>query len=57
MDLSKEKLFQLLSVDGGAWLEEADRALSFLGRFGGHLPAELITEHRGLVKRLHESRH
>ncbi len=57
LDLSSDQLFQLLAVDGGAWLQEAGRALEFLGRFGQRLPAALLDEHASLVKRLHDSLH
>ncbi|WP_437902212.1 phosphoenolpyruvate carboxykinase (GTP) [Sorangium sp. So ce327] len=57
MDLSKDALFQLLAVDSGAWLKEADGVLEFLRKFADRLPAALLTEHRSLVKRLHDSLH
>jgi phosphoenolpyruvate carboxykinase (GTP) len=57
MDFPKERLSSLLSVDGGAWLQEAGRTLEFLGRFEAHLPRRLLAEHRALVKRLSESLH
>jgi len=57
MGFSRQRLFQLLSVDGGSWLQEAGRTLEFLGRFGARLPGGLLTEHRSLVKRLQDSLH
>ncbi|WP_437274496.1 phosphoenolpyruvate carboxykinase (GTP) [Sorangium sp. So ce375] len=57
MDLSKDDLFQLLAVDSGAWLSEADGVLEFLRKFADRLPAGLLVEHRSLVKRLHDSLH
>jgi phosphoenolpyruvate carboxykinase (GTP) len=57
MDFSRQRLFQLLSVDGGSWLQEAGRTLEFLGRFGARLPGGLLAEHRSLVKRLQDSLH
>jgi phosphoenolpyruvate carboxykinase (GTP) len=52
MDLPKERISQLLTVDGDAWLEEARRTAELLGRFEGHLPDDLLFEHRALLKRL-----
>jgi phosphoenolpyruvate carboxykinase (GTP) len=57
MDISKDDLFQLLAVDSGAWLSEADGVLEFLRKFADRLPAGLLVEHRSLVKRLHDSLH
>jgi phosphoenolpyruvate carboxykinase (GTP) len=57
VDLPQEHLFQLLAVDGSAWLQEGERALTFLERFGDRLPPDLIAEHRSLVKRLQDSLH
>jgi phosphoenolpyruvate carboxykinase (GTP) len=54
MDFPRDRLFELLAVDVGAWLQEAGRTLEFLGRFGRHLPGALLTEHRALVKRLQD---
>jgi len=55
MSFPRERLFQLFAVDGGAWLQEAGRALEFLGRFAGRMPDGLLAEHHALVKRLHDS--
>ena len=52
MDFPKERLFELLAVDGSAWLKEALRTLEFLAQFGSHLPESLLAEHRLLVRRL-----
>ncbi len=57
LDLSRERMSQLLAVDAGAWLQESGRSLEFLGRFGERLPASLLTQHRSLVKRLQDSLH
>ena len=57
MDFPKERLFELLAVDGSAWLEEAARTRAFLGRFGSHLPRGLLTEHRSLLQRLQGANH
>jgi phosphoenolpyruvate carboxykinase (GTP) len=57
MDFPRDRLSDLLAVDGAAWLQEAGRTLEFLGRFGAHLPRGLLTEHRALVRRVHESLH
>lgn len=53
----KTTFFQLLAVDSGAWLSEADGVLEFLRKFADRLPAALLAEHRLLVERLHDSLH
>jgi phosphoenolpyruvate carboxykinase (GTP) len=55
MDFPRERLTELLAVDAGAWLEDTARTLAFMQRFGDHLPAGLLEEHRLLVKRLQDS--
>jgi phosphoenolpyruvate carboxykinase (GTP) len=57
MDLPRDRLSDLLAVDGAAWLQEAGRTLEFLGRFGAHLPRDLLAEHRAFVRRVHVSLH
>jgi phosphoenolpyruvate carboxykinase (GTP) len=57
LDFPRERLSGLLAVDGAAWLQEAGRTLEFLGRFGAQLPSGILSEHRALVKRVHESLH
>jgi phosphoenolpyruvate carboxykinase (GTP) len=57
MDLPKYRLLQLLAIEGFSWIEEADRNLMFLRRFGDLLPIGLLTEHRRLTQRLTESVH
>jgi phosphoenolpyruvate carboxykinase (GTP) len=46
----------LTAVDPGAWLEEADRNSTFLGRFGGRLPAVVQREHENLIDRMRAQR-
>jgi phosphoenolpyruvate carboxykinase (GTP) len=55
--LTADQLDQLLSVDSGAWMQEAGRSLEFLARFAGRLPVSFLTEHRSLVRRLSHSIH
>ncbi|MBK8170216.1 MAG: phosphoenolpyruvate carboxykinase (GTP) [Sandaracinaceae bacterium] len=57
MDFPEERLFELLAVDGSAWMQEAGRTLEFLGRFGNRLPHGLLTELRSLLNRLQLSLH
>jgi len=57
MDPPKERVSQLLALDGEALLQDAGRALEFLGRFGARLPAQPIGEHHYLVRMLHNSLH
>jgi phosphoenolpyruvate carboxykinase (GTP) len=57
MDLSKQRLTELLEIDVLAWTEEAKRNLAFLVRFEDRVPIGLLTEHRRLVRNLTESLH
>ncbi|MEZ0073444.1 phosphoenolpyruvate carboxykinase (GTP) [Planotetraspora sp. GP83] len=52
LDISRDDLDLLLSVDADVWREEAALVPAFFGTFGDHLPAELWDEYRALVKRL-----
>ena len=56
MDFPKERLFELLAVDGNAWAQEAGQTLAFLERFGSRMPQALLGEHKSLVKRLQNAR-
>lgn len=51
MDLPKERMSQLLALDGATLLQDAGRALEFLGRFAARLPAQRMGEHRYLVRK------
>lgn len=57
MDFPRERISQLLAVDGRAWLEEARRTAEFLGQFGDRLPGDILFEHRALLRRLNGSPH
>jgi phosphoenolpyruvate carboxykinase (GTP) len=57
VDLPRERLYELLSIDGAAWREEAARNSEFLKSFGDRLPAELASEHERFVSRLRASLH
>jgi phosphoenolpyruvate carboxykinase (GTP) len=57
LDIPRDRLLQALSGNHGALLRQAERARTFLARFGDSLPAPLFTEHRQLVRRLQESLH
>ncbi|GAB3437610.1 phosphoenolpyruvate carboxykinase (GTP) [Streptomonospora sediminis] len=52
LDLSREDLEFLLSVDPGTWREEASLIPEFFKTFGDQLPDELWDEYNALVKRL-----
>ncbi len=52
MPLSRERLYQLLSVDSASWLQEVNRSLEFFQQFKGHLPSDLLREHHVLAVRL-----
>jgi phosphoenolpyruvate carboxykinase (GTP) len=56
LDLSAERINQLLHVDWGAWTEECKRAGDFLARFGERLPRELWVERAALLARLTNAR-
>lgn len=57
LDVPADALSLLLSSNPSALLREAERSLEFLGRFRQRLPPSLLTEHRGLVRRLQSSFH
>ena len=50
--ISESDLEMLLSVDPGAWREEAALIGEYLAVFGRHLPGQLWEEHVTLLKRL-----
>ncbi|WP_186356297.1 phosphoenolpyruvate carboxykinase (GTP) [Streptomonospora sp. PA3] len=52
LDLSREELDFLLSVDPDTWREEASLIPEFFKTFGDQLPEELWDEYNALVKRL-----
>ncbi|MDX6350821.1 MAG: phosphoenolpyruvate carboxykinase [Streptomyces sp.] len=52
LDISKEDLDLLLSVDLDVWRDEASLIPSHLETFGDHTPKELWDEYRALVARL-----
>ncbi len=54
LELTDAQIDALLAVDRNAWIEEAERNLGFLARFGNRLPSRLVAEHRELVQRLYE---
>jgi phosphoenolpyruvate carboxykinase (GTP) len=57
LDLSQDRILQLLTGNQPALLRQAGRAIEFLGRFREQLPAGLLAEHRSLIRRLQESLH
>jgi len=52
LNLSKNVLENLLSVDGDAWKQELSELEVFLTKFGERLPRELINQKNALSKRL-----
>ena len=52
LDISEADLDFLLTVDKGAWREEAALVPDHFNTFGDHTPKELWDEHRALVERL-----
>ncbi|MFQ3549283.1 MAG: phosphoenolpyruvate carboxykinase (GTP) [Armatimonadota bacterium] len=52
LDISKETLNDLLSVDKEAWIKEEKDLEEFFEQFGYELPDEIIEEHQNLKKRL-----
>jgi phosphoenolpyruvate carboxykinase (GTP) len=52
LDLPPDRVEELLAIDPGAWLEEADRARSFFERFGDRMPPALVGELEAQVLRL-----
>jgi GTP-dependent phosphoenolpyruvate carboxykinase len=57
LDISSDRLEQLLTGNHGALLRQAESARALLAKFGDCLPAPLLMEHRLLVRRLQESLH
>jgi phosphoenolpyruvate carboxykinase (GTP) len=57
LDLPPDRVEQLLSGNHAALLRQAESARQFLAKFGDCLPAQLLMEHRLLVRRLQESLH
>ena len=52
LDISDADLKLLLSVDVGAWQDEADHTREYFSTFGSHLPEALWDEHEALLERL-----
>ncbi len=52
LELSDADLDFLLTVDKGAWREEAALVPDHFNTFGDHTPKELWDEHQALVERL-----
>ena len=52
LNISRSTVEDLLRVNAGDWLREAEETRVFFGRFGERLPAELREEHAHLTKRL-----
>jgi len=52
LGLSEQTAAELLSVDPGQWLAEADEQAEYLQKFGEKLPAALQAEHDALRSRL-----
>jgi phosphoenolpyruvate carboxykinase (GTP) len=56
LEVEADAFDELLHVDVGGWLEEAEANGLFLARFGERLPPELHREHRALLSRLRAAR-
>jgi phosphoenolpyruvate carboxykinase (GTP) len=56
LDISGERLAQLLEVDWSAWTEECARAGDFFGKFEERLPPALNMERAALLARLTSAR-
>jgi phosphoenolpyruvate carboxykinase (GTP) len=52
LDISAEKMQELLHVDAGDWQKEVDEIGSFFNKFGDRLPLELREEQAQLTERL-----
>jgi phosphoenolpyruvate carboxykinase (GTP) len=50
--VSDADLAVLLSVDAGAWQDEADHTREYFTTFGSHLPGAMWDEHEALLERL-----
>ena len=57
LDLTQDRLLQLVSGNHAALLRQAERARAFLSQFGDCVPAPLLKEHRYLLRHLQESLH
>lgn len=56
LGLTPQQTDALLTVDGAAWLKEAEDYAQYLEGFGDRLPAEVRQEQRALVQRLSAAR-
>lgn len=52
LDISKDRLDQLLDVDPNLWKGETENQRAFFEKFGDRLPATLWDQHAALVKRV-----
>jgi phosphoenolpyruvate carboxykinase (GTP) len=52
LDISRERLAQLLEIDPNAWFDETEAQRAFLQRFGERMPARLWEEHTALINRI-----
>jgi phosphoenolpyruvate carboxykinase (GTP) len=57
LDLPQDRLLQLMTGNQPGLLQQAGRALEFLGTLRAQLPGGVLTEHRSLIRRLQESLH
>ena len=55
LDIDRERFEQLVAVDPGAWVDEAERNGKFLDRFGERLPYAIKHEHETLIERLRKA--
>ncbi|MCA1562618.1 MAG: phosphoenolpyruvate carboxykinase (GTP) [Acidobacteria bacterium] len=55
LDLSDQRMAELLRVDPADWIEAVDAQGEFLRSFGTHLPAGMIQEHTDLARRIQEA--
>jgi phosphoenolpyruvate carboxykinase (GTP) len=55
LDVTRDRLEQLLEVNVADWRQEAERSGAFLSRFGRRLPRALANEQRALVDRLEKT--
>jgi phosphoenolpyruvate carboxykinase (GTP) len=55
LNLSREQIDELTSIDGEVWQEEASRIPAFYEKFGDHLPQGLWDEYALLIERLAQS--
>ena len=52
LDISKEQLENLLSIDKDVWHQEVEGQAEFFKKFGNELPQEIKNQHEQLKKRL-----